>query len=322
MTVPSNVAQPEGSWEAVAKTGSREPSERLNSHLPLDSLPGRTRRLHLFMLSVCVCLFSLCAVGSWIGGVDSDWRALALAVGGLLPVALLPGVLWHDAGRRHERDAAFTLPWIVLLTALIPWAAVLSGRLGLPLRDALFLSLDDRLGFSVPAIVAWTSAHSRIGAVLNHSYSLLFLLLPVAAVLPAVTGYRAAKRFLLANTIAFLVALPMFALLPAIGPWTGYHTAGSAAQRACEASIMAIRSGRPAAGAGIVCFPSFHVIWAVLSAAALWPMKPLRIPATVLAILIVISTVTTGWHYVVDSLAGLVLAAIALACADRFIASR
>ena len=174
----------------------------------------------------------------------------------------------------------------------------------------------------MPTIVAWTSAHLCIGAILNHSYSLLFLLLPVAAVLPAVMGYRSAKRFLIANTIAFVVALPMFALLPAIGPWVGFHTAGSAAQSACEASIMAIRSGHPAAGAGIVCFPSFHVIWAVLSAAALWPMKPLRIPATVVATLIVISTVTTGWHYVVDSLAGMILAAITLACADRFIDSR
>ena len=122
MTVPSNVAKPERSWEEVAKTASQETSERLNRHFPLHSLLERTRRLQLFMLSVCVCLFSLCAVGSWIASVDSDWRALALAVAGLLPVSLLPGVLRHDAGRPHERDAAFTLPWIALLTILIPWA--------------------------------------------------------------------------------------------------------------------------------------------------------------------------------------------------------
>jgi membrane-associated phospholipid phosphatase len=57
-----------------------------------------------------------------------------------------------------------------------------------------------------------------------------------------------------------------------------------------------------------VCFPSFHAAWAVLAALALWSVKPLRVPAVVLASLIVISTVTTGWHYAVDTLAGVSLA--------------
>jgi hypothetical protein len=52
---------------------------------------------------------------------------------------------------------------------------------------------------------------------------------------------------------------------------------------------------------GIVCFPSFHVIWAVLSGWSLWSIKPLRILGAELASLVV---VTTGWHYVCDVLAG------------------
>jgi hypothetical protein len=287
---------------------------------PPSSLSPKTKRLRLFMVAACGLLFSICVAGSLTGGAESDWRVLVPAVAVLFPISFLPGILWHDAGQNQKRDAALTLPWIVLLVALVPWAAVLSGRLGMPLRDGFFASMDDHLGFSVPAIVGWMSVHPRISAVLNHSYPLLFLLLAVAAVLPAAMGLSpAAQRFLVANTIAFLAAFPVFALLPAIGPWAGYHVAGTAEQRACEMAIVTIRGGHPAAGAGIVCFPSFHVIWAVLSAAALWPIKPLRIPATLLAGLIVISTVTTGWHYVVDSVAGLALAGFSLACADRFL---
>jgi hypothetical protein len=291
--------------------------------VPRYSFSAKMKRLHLFMAAACGLLFSICVAGSLPGGADWDWKVLVPAVAVLFPVSFLPGILWHDAGQQQKRDAALTLPWMVLLVALIPWAAVLSGRLGMPLRDGLFASMDGHLGFSIPTIVGWMSAHAQIGAILDHSYPLLFLLLPVAAVLPAAMGLSpAAERFLVANTIAFLAAFPVFASLPAIGPWAGYQLAGTAEQRACEMAIATIRSGHPATGAGIVCFPSFHVVWAVLSAAALWPIKPLRIPASILACLVVISTVTTGWHYVVDSLAGLVLAAIALICADRFLGSQ
>src|SRR5262249_55436 len=58
---------------------------------------------------------------------------------------------------------------------------------------------------------------------------------------------------------------------------------------------------------------------AVLAAAALWPVRYLRWPAAVLAALIVVSTVTTGWHYVSDVLGGLALAALSLAVARGYL---
>jgi membrane-associated phospholipid phosphatase len=102
--------------------------------------------------------------------------------------------------------------------------------------------------------------------------------------------------------------------------WAGSEFAGSAAQKACEACILALHSGSKAAAVvGVVSFPSFHVIWAVLSARALWPMPGLRIVGAVMALLVAVSTVTTGWHYVVDVLAGLVMAAVALGVARRIV---
>jgi hypothetical protein len=79
-----------------------------------------------------------------------------------------------------------------------------------------------------------------------------------------------------------------------IGPWAGYHFTGAATQHACEASIIARRSGGTTINGGIVCFPSFHVIWAILAAVALWRVKGLRTAASVAAALVVASTVTTG----------------------------
>jgi membrane-associated phospholipid phosphatase len=67
-------------------------------------------------------------------------------------------------------------------------------------------------------------------------------------------------------------------------------------------------------GAGIVSFPSFHVIWAVLCARALWGFRYLRIPVTVLSGMIILSTLTTGWRYLSDVIAGAIVAGVSIIC--------
>jgi membrane-associated phospholipid phosphatase len=277
--------------------------------------------LHRFMLCSCSLFLVTCFVGFLIHP-NSHWLTTAAAAVALLTVSTLPAIVWNDTGQFGKRDAALTLPWIIALIVLIPPVVGVLAELHLPLRDTLFVKIDSALGFSVPAIDNWVSQHPVLNVLLNRSYDSLMWLIAVAVLLPSLTGRKkAAERFLLANTIAFLTALPVFALLPAIGPWAGYHFRGNPQQMACEASILALRNGT-SGGVGIVCFPSFHVIWAVLSATALWSVKPLRIPATLLATLIVISTVTTGWHYATDVLAGFLFAGGSLVCADALLMQR
>ena len=272
----------------------------------------RTRTRLLF--AACTAFAGVCAVSAWLIP-GSDWKVLAGAGVVLLPVSVLPALLWHDRREYEKRDAALILPCLVLLSLLMLVLGALSGLARFPLRDGLFMAADRALGFSVPAIVSWMSAHTAINDALNGSYDLLPYLLIVAIGFSVCAEKKAAWTFLIANMIAEFVAFPLFVLLPAIGPWAGYGFAGNAAQKICEASVWSLRAGGHGQSAGIVCFPSFHAIWAIFSAWALWRIKPLRIPACVLAFLIVLSTITTGWHYGVDVFAGILLAAISLECA-------
>jgi membrane-associated phospholipid phosphatase len=281
---------------------------------------GASRSVHVFMASVYGVLLTATTWGLWARS-GSGWQGIALTCAVIFPVVLLPAIVYNDLKSYEKRNAALTLPWVVLLVAIIPSMAVLSVRFEFPLRDALLAKMDRALGFNVPAIAAWTTAHPHWRILSDKSYDVLYLLLPMAMFLPGIWGKRdAAEQFIVANAAAFLISFPIFTLMPAIGPWAGSEFAGSAAQKACEASILALHSGSKAAAVvGVVSFPSFHVIWAVLSARALWPMPGLRTVGAVMALLVAVSTVTTGWHYVVDVLAGLVMAAVALGVARRIV---
>jgi membrane-associated phospholipid phosphatase len=133
-----------------------------------------------------------------------------------------------------------------------------------------------------------------------------------------------AREFLLANFAAFAIGLPLFALLPAVGPWYCYHLAANPAQAACWAQLLALRVPGPyifqEQAAGVVCFPSFHVVWAILCASALWGFRPIRIPVALLSLMIIVSTLTTGWHYFSDVLGGIVIAALSMAIARVYAA--
>ena len=57
---------------------------------------------------------------------------------------------------------------------------------------------------------------------------------------------------------------------------------------------------------------AFHTVLAVLSALALRFVPYLRWGVALLSALIIISTITTGWHYLVDILAGFLIAAVSV----------
>jgi membrane-associated phospholipid phosphatase len=149
-----------------------------------------------------------------------------------------------------------------------------------------------------------------LGRLCNACYPLLNWFLLAALLVPALAGRASARTFLLANMIAFAVSVPIFTLWPAIGPWYAFHTPASPAQLSVQRELLDLhRGGVNFDVAGVVSFPSFHVIWAILAAASLSTFRAARIPAKVLCALVIASTMTTGWHYFADVLSGAAIAA-------------
>jgi membrane-associated phospholipid phosphatase len=63
---------------------------------------------------------------------------------------------------------------------------------------------------------------------------------------------------------------------------------------------------------GMVTFPSFHTIWAILLISVYYRSR-LFIPVLILNVLVIVSTVTSGMHYAVDVLAGFAVCAVVFA---------
>jgi membrane-associated phospholipid phosphatase len=273
---------------------------------------------HLRMAFAISTLLILSLAGCALTGIElpelGAWAIVFLVLSAM--VLPLPAY-WYEKGRADLLDSALTVLWALLLRLIIPILVQVGARLRMPLQDSFLGRADDHLGVSVPAIVAWAARH-WLGSVLNRSYAWVVILLPLAVLLPVLAGrLKYAKEFLVANLISFAIGLPLFALLPAIGPWRYYQFPPTQAQTAfCEAPLLAMRlPGTYVLGsqeAGVVCFPSFHVVWAILFAAALWGFRWLRIPTALISGMVILSTITTGWHYFVDVLGGIILAIISI----------
>jgi membrane-associated phospholipid phosphatase len=236
-------------------------------------------------------------------------------------VAFAPfiGAMGYCWWARHERlfQACSLAAWAAWLSTLLKFPLYIAGRSRLPLKDHLLAHLDRMTGLEVPTILHWIAQApwARVG--LAFIYDLLFPMMVVAAIIPALRyRFTAAKELIVATCFATLVGAPLFALWPAIGPWSVYGFAPSAIQSQTQTLFLALRANSFHAidinEPGFVCFPSFHVLLAILSAVALCSVKPLRIPAILLALLISVSTLTTGWHYLTDVAGGLALSALAV----------
>ena len=82
----------------------------------------------------------------------------------------------------------------------------------------------------------------------------------------------------------------------------------------------AMRTIDPAAIEGLITFPSFHTALAVVTAWAFWRTRYIAVPALLLNLTVIASTVPVGGHYFVDVFAGAAIAGLdpaSPACARR-----
>lgn len=272
------------------------------------------------------------------------WQALAY-LRSLLP-AVLGGYLLHlvahalrGKGRSYAQTVArprhwgLTLLLVTTLTGLMIFYADL--KLVVPLlsegvRDGILWEIDAALlfGLSPNVFVLNLLDQSQLLRFIDFGYGYFFFFAVVISyplVLP-LRDDRLRTSFVAANAVLWSLGAWLYLLVPSLGPAYSFHEVWDPFRSQFPVSTywqkqlldnyqMVLEMGRGRIDPrlslfeGIGAFPSLHVGFQTLFALYLGRLSRLagRV-AWLLVLLTFMGSVLTGWHYLVDSLAGLGMA--------------
>jgi hypothetical protein len=241
---------------------------------------------------------------------------------GLVSTVGLVVLEFYYRGGRWGLLAGTLLPWLYLAAgiqiAFIYNSAIVSVR-RFDLYDPFFLRLDAMAGISVPRISHAAAAfyapaeaiYYAIGGVMGAA--LLFLCLD--------GDRRAAFQMAGAIVTAYYISLLIFFVWPSHGPYALVATAfppgmtTDAVQKASyfNASVLYHHRGwMPPALGYFVAFPSMHVVQPFIAGWFLRRWRRVSLIVFGYCGLLVPAIVILQWHYFVDIIAGLMIAALAI----------
>jgi hypothetical protein len=256
------------------------------------------------------------------GPFQLDWRSFWIP--GIVTALLAAGGWFYRSVRHDPRPGA-----ILISTAhIIGFAAVgaplsyIAATAGFPLQDAALEAIDRHIGVDWAQLMTFVSLHPRLQLVLSFAYSSFALQTLTTVLALGIAGQLTRlSSFIAAFVATTLVTIAMSAVCPAAGPWLFLDIQPAGANGFLPASasswpvFLALRDGTlhtvyGIRSEGIITFPSLHAALGVLFPLALWHVKGVRWLALGLNILLVIATPAYGSHYVVDVIAGIVIAAV------------
>lgn len=254
----------------------------------------------------------------------------------LRPVATSLCVLmvtaWICARRGFHRWSLVmeTLSVGVALSVLGLASSYLATSLSLPLADQFLVSSDQKLGFDGAAFIRWVDSHEWLAWFLMQAYASFafqLVLLPLILILAGQPGRGVG--LVLSYAIVCYTASFISIWFPAVAANVTYGIDGTTLQSinaqfgfAFLDQFHAVRNQAEFLlsldkAQGILTFPSVHTATAVICAVSMLTVPWLRYPILLLNVGMATSTLSHGGHYLVDVLAGAILAVLSIWVAKR-----
>ena len=261
-------------------------------------------------------------------GVGISWASLAPLLGltGLL-IAAQVVYTWYRVNRRIAETYGVLAVLIIasLLAAVISHSSV---RLGMPYIDASLSAADKAIGWHSPDLVLIFSDYPQVSNALATIYNTTLPVCFVCALaLASCDRASRAKEFAWCYVLCVLIAAVSSIFLPALGS-TVFHGAENIVGLPTGAGnfhlpVVEYYRSDPAPVfslgmvTGIVTFPSFHMVMALLVPYALRGVGPVFWLASSWAGLVGLSAVVIGGHYMIDLIIGAMCWAAAAAMMAR-----
>jgi hypothetical protein len=256
-----------------------------------------------------------------LGPFELDWRSFLIPA---TATALLGLGGWFYRSVRDEGRLGAILSSTAHIVGFAAVAAPLSyvaAASGFALQDATLEAWDRHLGFDWTELMTFVSLRPHLQHVLFFAYSSFALQTVTTVLVLGLAGQLARlNTFIGAFVATTLITVAVSAVYPAAGPWLFLDIQPASANGFLPISstswpvFLGLRDGTlhtvyGLKSEGIITFPSLHAALGVLFPAALWRVAGVRWIALILNGLLLLATPAYGSHYVVDVIAGIVIAA-------------
>ena len=277
----------------------------------------------------------LLAIAGTIGLADWLWAeraAFAVAGHAYLRIAAISGACWlagwfYEARRPEPRLAAM-LTGTGFLVAFTAGASVLNAMLltvAGPRVDWFFARIDIAMGFDWLATMRLAADHPLPLAILRQAYGVLLPEIALGVVvLGTMRGAAPVYRFCLAIAVGAMICVAIWTVFPAFGAMSVYGLDPATAARLHvpvdgaygETLVRMLREGpgliAPDNMKGLIGFPSYHAVLALL---LMWYFRVLPGVRWIIWIvngLVILATPIAGGHHMIDVLAGVPVALLAI----------
>lgn len=195
--------------------------------------------------------------------------------------------------------------------------------------DSTLAIIDRRLGFDWPALMAEVARHPLVDAVLYISYTSI---LPLVALVVCLLGrnetYVGIYRLCIAMSVGALICIGTWTAAPSFGaisvypmPEAASHMKLALDHNYAQTLIALLAHGpgyiSPVDAKGLIGFPSYHAVMALLIIYYTWPLRIVRWPMVIFNLSALIATPIQGGHHMIDVLAAIPVAAISLFAAGE-----
>ena len=276
------------------------------------------RWLWLAIIALCVAsIVSVRALG-WQANI-----AAATDFAFILGVCALVSISYPLHKNANVCLFASVINQMVIASFAVGFLSYVCAAMKLPLLDDAFIAVDRFLGFDWQSYVAWVNLHPWLGTAMTITYrSYGVQMISLICLLFAYKHSAHAQRIVIIFLVGSMASNVLSGIFPAVAGYVHYNLHGDqmgnlhpAAARLHEAVLMNIRSGQlhdiTFPMVGIITFPSFHSVMAVMFIYACLPLRRLSLFIVPFNVLMLFSIPVDGGHYLVDVLGGV---SIALLC--------
>jgi hypothetical protein len=274
--------------------------------------------------------FLLLALAGILAGIDGFWAVLGhfrLDLGGYLgsslpALLLLAGGCFYQRVRPDPRLAAMLLGTAFLLAFSLAASLLnylLITRAGARI-DLQLAALDRAMGFDWPRVMAWMARYPALNLAAKAAYSSMLPQVALLTIAVAAKTPEQVYRFLLALALSALACIAIWSFAPSFGAFSVYPPPPPMTlaldQAYANELVRLLRDGpgviSPRDIKGLIGFPSYHAVLALLVMWHARKLRYLRWPAILLNTAVLLATPVQGGHHLVDVLAAFPVAAIVL----------